>query len=120
MFCFVLQYIALCPTGDKLFITIPHQQKLLTLDRDGALLATCTDHELRDPLCVHLTPTNQVLVCGHVSNTIIQVHSMGRKKLRTLAKDDLSCPLSVSYNSLIVGQEYSNSILVYNVQCTGV
>lgn len=119
---FAVYRFALCPTGDRLFITIPHQQKLLTLARDGTLLATCTDHELRDPLGVHVTPTNQVLVCGHVSNTIIQVDSMGRKKLHTLAKDELSCPLSVCYNSktasVIVGQEYSNNLIVFNVQCT--
>ncbi|XP_052259879.1 uncharacterized protein LOC127864229 [Dreissena polymorpha] len=45
---------AVSPTGDRLYIT-GYQDKLLTLARDGTLLATYTDPALRDPLGLHVT-----------------------------------------------------------------
>ncbi|KAH3819383.1 uncharacterized protein LOC127881775 [Dreissena polymorpha] len=107
--------------GDKLYITNSSQDKLLTLARDGSVLATFTDHALQDPGGVHVTPAGQVLVCGYKSNTILQVDSQGNRKLSTLVtgEDGVVNPYSVFYNrhtaSIIVGL-LNSSILVFNVQ----
>ncbi|XP_052236642.1 uncharacterized protein LOC127848303 [Dreissena polymorpha] len=113
---------AVSPTGDKLYVTNQIKHMLLTLARDGSILASFTDLNLYIPACVHVTPVGQVLVCGQTSNTILQVHSEGSKKLATLAtkSDGLQIPYAVYYNSntasIIVGDWDNNKILVYKVQ----
>ncbi|XP_052235115.1 uncharacterized protein LOC127847309 isoform X2 [Dreissena polymorpha] len=115
---------AVSPTGDKLYITNISDNKVLTLARDGSVLATFTDRALHDPCDVHVTPAGQVLVCYKVSShTIIQVDDEGRKKLATIAtkKDGMVSPRSVCYNrhtaSILVGlYAANNSILVFKVQ----
>ncbi|KAH3749810.1 uncharacterized protein LOC127848195 [Dreissena polymorpha] len=112
---------AVSPTGDKLYITNKTQHKLITLARDGSVLATFTDPALQEPFDVHVTPAGQVLVCGGRSDTIIQVDDEGRKKLAILAtqEDEMVAPRSVCYNrhtaSILVGL-CNNSILVFKVQ----
>ncbi|XP_052251504.1 uncharacterized protein LOC127858407 [Dreissena polymorpha] len=109
-------------TGDKLYITNFPQDKLLTLARDGSVLSIFMDPELEWPNCVHVTPAGQVLLCGRCSKTILQVDSQGSRKLATLAtkRDGLLFPWSVCYNSttdsIIVGQNNNNKILVYKVK----
>ncbi|XP_052255544.1 uncharacterized protein LOC127861182 [Dreissena polymorpha] len=111
---------AVSQTGDKLYIGNYNQKKLLTLARDGSVLSSFTDPELVRPSCVHVTPAGQVLVCGYISNTILQIDSKGSRKLATLATetDGIDCPWSVCYNSstdsIIVGQ--FKNILVYKVK----
>ncbi|KAH3800244.1 hypothetical protein DPMN_153875 [Dreissena polymorpha] len=113
---------AVSPIGDKLYIIDHFKHKLLTLASDGTVLATLTDPELQGPHCVHVTPVGQVLVCGMMSNTIIQVDSTSRKKLATLAtkRDGVWRPISVCYSStsssVIVGQWENNKILVFKVE----
>ncbi|KAH3815724.1 hypothetical protein DPMN_144255 [Dreissena polymorpha] len=111
---------AVSPIWDKLYITNYSHNKLLTLARDGTLLATLTDPELRQPRGLHVTPRGQVLVCGYLSDTILQVDSEGRKKLATLAtgRDEVWYPESVCYcsttSSIIVG--HGDDILVFRVE----
>ncbi|KAH3704214.1 hypothetical protein DPMN_079270 [Dreissena polymorpha] len=113
---------AVSPTGDKLYITSPHQHKLLTLAKDGSILATFMDPALKLMVGLHVTPAGQVLVCGKLSKNIIQVDSKGSMKLATLAtqRDGVECPYSVCYNritdSIIVGQWDHKKILVYKVK----
>ncbi|KAH3737435.1 hypothetical protein DPMN_044028 [Dreissena polymorpha] len=114
---------AVSPTGDKLYIINYRQHKLLTLARDGTLLATYTDPALEFPYGVHVTPAGQVLVCGWLSNTIVQLDSEGKSKLATLAteeRDGVWLPSSVCYSSttssIIVGQLDNNTILVFRVE----
>ncbi|XP_052241788.1 uncharacterized protein LOC127851875 isoform X2 [Dreissena polymorpha] len=76
---------AVSPTGDRLYITSRNQNKLLTLARDGTLLATYTDPALDGPSGLHVTPAGQVLVCGDYSHTVLQVGWEGESKLATLA-----------------------------------
>ncbi|KAH3770400.1 hypothetical protein DPMN_171685 [Dreissena polymorpha] len=85
---------AVSPTGDKLYISNWDHKKLLTLARDGTLLAIFIDPELAYPLGVHATPAGQVLVCGYWSNTVLQVDCVEMKKLATLAteKDGVLAP----------------------------
>ncbi|XP_052237683.1 uncharacterized protein LOC127848996 [Dreissena polymorpha] len=113
-------YCALSPRGDKLYITNSTCNQLLTLTRDGSVLSIFNDPELAWPMCVHVTPKGQVLVCGTKSNTILQIDSTGKHKLSTLAtrRDGLQGPNSVFYSSntdsIIVGQD-GGKILVYSV-----
>ncbi|KAH3829826.1 hypothetical protein DPMN_103055 [Dreissena polymorpha] len=111
---------AVSPTGDKLYITNNCQHKLLTLARDGSVLATFTDHALEYPFGLHVTPAGQVLVSGWGPNTILQVDSEGKRKLATLASEDgVLKPMSVCYNrhtaSIIVGLYNKSSIIVFKV-----
>ncbi|XP_052261287.1 uncharacterized protein LOC127865349 [Dreissena polymorpha] len=69
---------AVSPTGDRLYITSYWQHKLLTLARDGTLLATYTDPALEFPRGLHVTPAGQVLVCGDYSSTVQQMGWEGR------------------------------------------
>ncbi|XP_052235087.1 uncharacterized protein LOC127847292 isoform X2 [Dreissena polymorpha] len=113
---------AVSPTGDRLYITNNSQHKLLTLAKDGSVLATFTDPALRRPNVVNVTPAGQVLVSGWASYTILQVESDGKRKLATLAtkEDGLKEPMSVCYNRhtafFIVGLCDNSSILVFKVQ----
>ncbi|XP_052267088.1 uncharacterized protein LOC127868936 isoform X2 [Dreissena polymorpha] len=113
---------AVSPSGDRIYVTNNRQHKLLTLAKDGTVISTFTDTELRGPSGVHVTPAGQVLVCGFASNTVIQVDREGKKKIATLAteKDGIKkYPRSVFYNqksgSVIVGQCNEN-IVVFNIK----
>ncbi|KAH3879521.1 hypothetical protein DPMN_003424 [Dreissena polymorpha] len=111
---------AVSPTGDRLYITSYCYGKLLTLARDGTLLATFTDPALLwGPCCLHVTPAGQVLVCGDYSRTLLQVGWEGKSKLAELAdqEDGVRWPRSVCYSSttssIIVGQWWGDNILVF-------
>ncbi|KAH3808887.1 uncharacterized protein LOC127834542 [Dreissena polymorpha] len=113
---------AVSPTGDKLYITDGMQDKLLTLARDGTLLATYSDPALGWLCGLHVTPAGQVLVCGGWPPTVLQVGWEGESKLANLAthKDGVRSPRSVCYisttSSIIVGQMYKDNILVFRVE----
>ncbi|KAH3895297.1 hypothetical protein DPMN_019458 [Dreissena polymorpha] len=119
-FDFGVDTCAVSPTGDRLYIISWHN-KLLTLARDGTLLATYTDPALVRPDGLHVTPAGQVLVCGWQSHTVLQVGWEGQSKLTKLAtrEDGVRFPWSVCYSSttssIIVGQSRDN-ILVFRVE----
>ncbi|KAH3895760.1 hypothetical protein DPMN_019925 [Dreissena polymorpha] len=112
---------AVSPTGDRLYIT-SYPDKLLTLARDGTLLATYTDPALEYPVDLHVTPAGQVLVCGFQSDTVVQMGWEGHSKLATLATkwDWVRGPWSVCYSSttssIIVGQKLYDNIRVFRVE----
>ncbi|KAH3714908.1 hypothetical protein DPMN_057610 [Dreissena polymorpha] len=85
VFCFTVHRCVVSPTGDKLYVTNPSKHKLLTLARDGCVIAIFADLELISPTSVHVTPAGQVLVSGGDSHTILQIDSKGIRKLATLA-----------------------------------
>ncbi|KAH3718915.1 hypothetical protein DPMN_061741 [Dreissena polymorpha] len=124
LLCFAVGKCAVSPTGDRLYIIISYwlRNKLLTLARDGTLLATYTDPALVSLSGLHVTPAGQVLVCGWWSNTVLQVGWEGKSKLANLAtqEDGVRYPESVCYSSttssIIVGQEWSDNILVFRVE----
>ncbi|KAH3818823.1 hypothetical protein DPMN_120549 [Dreissena polymorpha] len=121
LLCIAVGSCAVSPTGDKLYINNCSKHKILTLARDGSVLANFTDPALRG---VHVTPAGQVLVCGgqYPNVYIIQLDSEGKRKLATLAteKDGMGYPWSICYNRhtacIIVGLFENNSILVFKVQ----
>ncbi|KAH3754410.1 hypothetical protein DPMN_189078 [Dreissena polymorpha] len=112
---------AVSPTGDRLYIISSSQNKLLTLARDGTLLATYSDPALDGLIGLHVTPAGQVLVCGYYPNTVLQVGWEGESKLANLAthKDGVRFPWSVCYSSItssiIVGQ-LGDNIMVFRVE----
>ncbi|KAH3895940.1 hypothetical protein DPMN_020109 [Dreissena polymorpha] len=123
LLCFAVYKCAVSPTGDRLYITSPDQNKLLTLARDGTLLASYTDPALEWPRCLHVTPAGQVLVCEYWPPTVLQVGWEGESKLTTLAtqeRDGVRWPESVCYSSttssIIVGQYQDDNILVFRVE----
>ncbi|KAH3878317.1 hypothetical protein DPMN_002205 [Dreissena polymorpha] len=117
-----LRKCAVSPTGDRLYIISYYPAKLLTLARDGTLLATYTDPALQWPDGLHVTPAGQVLVCGDWPYTVLQVDREGESKLATLAtkEDGVLYPRSVCYSSttssIIVGQYWDDNILVFRVE----
>ncbi|KAH3781908.1 hypothetical protein DPMN_159817 [Dreissena polymorpha] len=121
LLCFAVAQCAVSPTGDRLYITSRWHSKLLTLARDGTLLAKCTDPALGPLSGLHVTPAGQVLVCGAWSHTVLQMGWEGQSKLTTLAtqEDGVWFPWSVCYSSktssIIVGQDIDN-ILVFRVE----
>ncbi|KAH3878376.1 hypothetical protein DPMN_002265 [Dreissena polymorpha] len=122
LLCFAVYKCAVSPTGDRLYIINLYSDKLLTLARDGTLLATYTDPALRGPHGLHVTPAGQVLVCGAWSHTVQQVGWEGESKLANLAtqEDGVLYPWSVCYSSttssIIVGLMGSDNILVFRVE----
>ncbi|XP_052275076.1 uncharacterized protein LOC127874641 isoform X2 [Dreissena polymorpha] len=118
---FTVDKCAVSPTTDRLYITSFLKNKLLTLARDGTLLATYTDPALVWPEGLHVTPAGQVLVCGGWTHTVLQVGWEGKSKLANLAteEDGVRRPRSVCYSSttssIIVGQRRDN-ILVFRVE----
>ncbi|KAH3819421.1 uncharacterized protein LOC127881791 [Dreissena polymorpha] len=73
---------ALSPDGERIFVTILSNHKLLTLAKDGGLLSTFTDSDLQQPRGLHVTPDGHVLVCAAGSNTVIQVDHEGKRSWR--------------------------------------
>ncbi|KAH3796771.1 hypothetical protein DPMN_150342 [Dreissena polymorpha] len=121
LLCFVVCKCAVSPTGDKLYNINRYQHKLLTLARDGTVLATYRDLLHFPSANIHVTPAGQLLVGD--GSCIIQLHSEGNMKLATLVTGKemyiMRGSVSVCYNSttssiLVAGQ--SNSILVFKVQ----
>ncbi|KAH3791875.1 hypothetical protein DPMN_145366 [Dreissena polymorpha] len=107
---------AVSPAVERIYVTNFSQHTLITLATDGTLISTFTDPELRNPEGVCVTTSGQVIVCGCVSHTVIQVDHEGRKKQATLLakKDGMTSPLSISYNTyinhIIVGLAHDNYI----------
>ncbi|KAH3812306.1 hypothetical protein DPMN_140735 [Dreissena polymorpha] len=114
---------AVSPTGDRLYIISRYQHMLLTMARDGTLLATFTDLALGGLHGLHVTPAGQVLFCGGWSHSILQVGWEGKSMLVNLATVERygrRKPLSVCYSSttssIIVGQLGRDNILVFRVE----
>ncbi|KAH3737610.1 hypothetical protein DPMN_044203 [Dreissena polymorpha] len=89
---------------DRLYITIiSYPYKLLTLARDGTLLATYSDPAL-------VPPSGQVLVCGHLYHTVLQLTTLATRE------DGVWWPEAVCYSSttssIIVGQDWDDNILL--------
>ncbi|XP_052248610.1 uncharacterized protein LOC127856442 [Dreissena polymorpha] len=111
---------AVSPSGDRIFVTNPNQNTVLTLARDGTVLHIFTHPDLQTPSGIHVTAKGQVLVCGRASFNVLQLDGEGKKKLATTLKTDDCSPLAVFYNestaSIIVGSYHLNHILVFKVQ----
>ncbi|XP_052770087.1 uncharacterized protein LOC128209871 [Mya arenaria] len=112
--------VAVSPS--RLYITNYNENKLITVDMQGEVIATLVDNDLDRPTGVCVSPSGQVFVCGYISDTILQVDSQGNQKLATLAnkKNDVSCPQSMHFNSrtssLLLGQNNTDDLLVLKLK----
>ncbi|XP_052225388.1 uncharacterized protein LOC127840959 [Dreissena polymorpha] len=105
---FTVYKTAVC--AGKIYVAnFPHH-KLITLAMDGTLLSIFTDPDLEEPKSVHVTLSGQVLVCGSMSNTILQIDGDGQRKQATVATSDngVKQPWCLYLNSaskkLMIGQ----------------
>ncbi|XP_052778629.1 uncharacterized protein LOC128216077 [Mya arenaria] len=95
--------------GETIYITNYGTHQLITLDKNGNLLASLTDPYMTYPTGVHVTPAGHVFVCCFDSDAVMQVDKDGKKKLATLARerDGVYGPYDLFFSSrtssLIVG-----------------
>lgn len=91
-----------CFSEDGSMIYVANQEKhsLFTSDSSGKLLSTLSDPELQEPTGICLAPNSSVFVCCKKSNTILQVDSMGCRRMGMLAKrsDGVNNPQSLHYD----------------------
>ncbi|KAH3747127.1 hypothetical protein DPMN_181549 [Dreissena polymorpha] len=106
------------PAGDKVYVSQPSLHRLLTLDRNGKILATFHDLGLLRPWGVCVAPEGQIIVCGDASDTVMLVDRDGKRKLATIAtySNGLRWPWSVYYtkntDAIIVGQWYDKIVVL--------
>ncbi|KAH3848925.1 hypothetical protein DPMN_091310 [Dreissena polymorpha] len=118
------------PSPDEATIYVANWRKnqLVILSRDGKVMSTFTDpllHWSFEEDCypgIHVTDSGQVLLCGAMTNPIIQVDKVGRQRLAEVVtkKDGATNPLSVYYSkhrgSLIVGMGDTKGIIVFKAK----
>ncbi|XP_052799142.1 uncharacterized protein LOC128230737 [Mya arenaria] len=118
--CTVLQ-CAVCPDGERIYVSNLDKNKLISLDQCGQILAAFDDPELVSPSGVCVGLSSQVFV-GTSNNTVMQLDSEGTKKLATVARevDRINNPLSVvfieSTSTLIVGGYENDNIVVLQLE----
>ncbi|XP_052768870.1 uncharacterized protein LOC128209070 [Mya arenaria] len=88
---------ALSRDGSKIYVPASSNQKLITIDRRGNILATLDDPDFVWPCGVHVSESGHVFVCSYDSNTVSQVDLEGRKKLATLVREGR--PESIWYST---------------------
>ncbi|XP_052251792.1 uncharacterized protein LOC127858625 isoform X2 [Dreissena polymorpha] len=117
---------AVSPDGERIYVANNIRNQLVTLSRDGTVISTFTDPLLDWGLFdvrpgLHVTDSGQVLVCGGLSNKIIQVDRDGRQRLAEviIQTNGVFHPRCVYYSKLtgtiIVGIHYE-SIMVFKAQ----
>ncbi|KAH3703998.1 uncharacterized protein LOC127859528 [Dreissena polymorpha] len=128
---------AVSPDGDRIYVLNLTSGQLMTLSRDGKVLSNLQLYNLTDglklkakivfavgriiPSCIHVTDSEQVLVCESIANTIIQVDKDERHRLvEVISGENLRHPTTIYYNkhsgTLIVGICDNNNILVSATQ----
>ncbi|XP_052817767.1 uncharacterized protein LOC128243836 [Mya arenaria] len=109
---------AISNDGKSIYITNCSKHQLITLDNNGNKLALLTDHDMKKPTGVHVTPAGHVFICCRDSDTVLQVDKDGKKKLATLTRkeDGVNGPrvlfFSSRSSSLIVGGEKDTLLVV--------
>ncbi|KAH3852315.1 uncharacterized protein LOC127874970 [Dreissena polymorpha] len=123
---------AVSPDGERIYVayktylykTSQCIGELVTLSRDGKVIAKLTD----PALCwfvtfspgLHVTDSGQVLVCEVFCRIIYQMGRDGRQKLTEVVKSKKKVPLSVFFSkrtgSLIMGMYDSKNIMVFKAQ----
>ncbi|XP_052815204.1 uncharacterized protein LOC128242173 [Mya arenaria] len=107
--------------GKRIYICDTTNNKIITIDNNGRILATLQDPDIVRPYGVHVSEGGHVFVSSWFSNTVVQIDQEGRKKLATLVRmrEGINHPQAVWYSThtgrLIVGGE-ENDILVMELQ----
>ena len=107
-------------TGTNIYITTATKNKVLILTMNGTLLATIQDPKLVNARGIHVTATDQILVCGCWSYNVVQVN--GKSMTLTVLGseyDTLGYLDSICYDSntatIILGQMDNDKIRVLEV-----
>ena len=111
-------YITVCPSTRKLFITDDGTDTVSCLMTDGTVVYQYKDAELRGPRGVCVDGGGNAIVCGRHSHNVQVIRADGTKCCTLLtSQDGVSDPFSVAYrqsdNTIIVGCYDNNNILVY-------
>lgn len=106
-------------SGDrqKIYLTNPTENSLITINTTGQVLATLAFTHLQNPTGICVARNGNVVVCALESKMLIQVNEAGTKELSSTTRDDketvyqqsLWCNLNNSF--LLVGQTGSKMAL---------
>ena len=113
-------YITVCPSTRKLFITDYKTHTVSCLMSDGTVVYQYKDEELSWPEGVVVDGGGNAIVCGYLSDNVQVIRADGTKCCTLLtSQDGVSRPCSVAYrqsdNTLILGCYNSNNLLVYKM-----
>ncbi|XP_052815857.1 uncharacterized protein LOC128242658 [Mya arenaria] len=112
---------ALNQDGKRIYICDYANNKIITIDINGSILATLQNLYIIRPNGVHVSEGGHVFVSALYPNTVVQIDKEGRKKLATLVRrgEGINYPRAVWYSThtcrLIVGGD-QNDILVMELQ----
>ena len=114
-------YITVCPSTRKLFITDSFRDTVSCLMPDGTVVYQYKDAELRRPLGVCVDGGGNVIVCGRHSDNVQVIRDDGTKCCTLLtSQDGVSGLCSVAYresdNNLILGCYRKNNLLVFKMK----
>ena len=114
-------YITVCPSTRKIFITDCDTDTVSCLLSDGTVVYQYKDEKLRKPAGVCVDEGGNVIVCGLGSNNVQVIRADGTKCCTLLTSQyGVSRPFSVAYrqsdNTIIVGCYDNNNILVYKMK----
>ncbi|XP_052815203.1 uncharacterized protein LOC128242172 [Mya arenaria] len=107
--------------GKRIYICNFYNDKIITIDNNGSILATLQDPDIVGPYGVQVSEGGHVFVSSCITNTVVQVDQEGRKKLATLVRngEGINYPQAVWYSThtgrLIVGG-IQKDILVMKLQ----
>ena len=95
-----LSYIALNPSGNKLYYSDCNGSQLICLTTDGKHIYTYTDPDLKSPRGLIVDDDDNVLIAGEDSNNIHVVRADGTKhNVLVTSSDSIQTPVGMAYNS---------------------
>ena len=113
-------YITVSVSGEKIFVADSWTGTITCMAPSGSVIYTYTDHVIRITRGLICDSGDNVLVCGWNPDNVQTISPDGNKN-RTLltSQDGLSGPCSIAYkgneDTLIVGCEYSNGLLLFKL-----
>ena len=115
-------YITVCPSSRRMFITDWDTDTVSCLMSDGTVVYQYKDQDLRGPHGVRVDGGGNAIVCGGLYSYNVQVIRADGTKCCTLltSQNGVSCPWPVAYrqsdNTLILGCYTNKSLLVYKMK----
>ena len=113
-------YISVSDSGEKIFVSDYGTHTITCLTPSGTVIYAYKDDGMSRPRGLICDSRDNILVCGRYSNNVHTISPDGNK-YRTLltSQDGLSFPNSIAYkeseNTLIVGNTYSNKLLLFKL-----
>ena len=102
------KYVAVSWSGDKIFVSECSTDTVSCLTSDGKIVYQYSDDELKGPQGLFVDDSDNVSVCGLLSNTVQVITAPGEKHSTLLSREDgISDPNCVSFRpsdgTLVVG-----------------